>query len=920
MESGRHRGRVTHAEGAHTEGMYLPLRIASAMATAIGVLAPVATAQFGSALQPRTYTSPDARGSLFVDPTQPSGGGPGKYEYRHDGAVVWAGELPWSFADAVLADDGTVAGFAYPDGGGGALRGSFHAVVLGPDGTTRLDDVTQREGSRFLHTPSNPLGAGMFLHQGNARVAFRVFDADVNRRREEWWIARLPDAKSLERLRPRDLLPEKDPRDVILALAEVPKTPLTIVAWRMFDWPRIGVQFTLHDADLRPVWELAFPTEIRTGKGDDDDARPDVECGVFGDGEVGHFAVALTRSKLKIHFAAEIADGKWNVRELSREPWPAMAAAPDKLPAFADMPVVELEPRGEYPLRAGTASSGPLRDVQRLASGPGGVLRFVRAEPDGTWTFVRVDTTGKALSERPFTIPAGTEDVAPRFWSIGPATWLATRNAYGEGARPSAWRVDEATGEVTSLEHFDSLSVDDACGAANGGFVVLGTRSRKYTSTEFVIACRADGTTVWSRASGGDPHAPGELFSPEAVAVTTSGSVAVLDVIRHSIALFSQDGTYERTIDVDAVLGHEASYPSGLFADVDGGLVVHDFQGEPSLLRVGSDGKLRAGWTPRFPDGRKAHELEAFVVVASDGASWTSDGQRLLRLGADGVVAQQLGTPADPDALTEPCATAVDVFGRVLVQDKGTGAVHVFDGHGKPLFVCRPDPKDFVDPNSIATLAATHDRGVVAEGGGHVLDETYVRFGPTGARLGVVTTKGWSDVVFSPKDPFVFGAEFQAGFARLASNEATGELRAVERFDRTPGKLWFTGVRGPAVAVDGAVAVLANGSGESEDGLTRVPMNLLVIYDQPRPDVGRSYALPADFSSWKVALGREWAVAMDFKAQGLLVRRTDGRCVRFDQTRIAGKDGNWRFGFDEEGKELVAVGGKPLRILHFAVP
>src|SRR5207247_1729086 len=108
--------------------------------------------------------------------------------------------------------------------------------------------------------------------------------------------------------------------------------------------------------------------------------------------------------------------------------------------------------------------------------------------------------------------------------------------------------------------------------------------------------------------------------------------------------------------ELEKAWGREPNYPSGVQADVDGGVLVHDFNGDPPLYRMRKDGTVRATLSPHFSDGRVVDGLTRQAHVAPDGNLWATDGQRLLRMDDHGGVDLQLGAKADPDMLTEPSA------------------------------------------------------------------------------------------------------------------------------------------------------------------------------------------------------------------------------------------------------------------------
>lgn len=88
-------------------------------------------------LNPTPYRSANEAFVLDVDPSEPDGSGSGHCRLTRDGRVVWERQHPFTFFEAAVANDGTVAGVAYSlglDGGGyrdgqGDLRLVVHHVL-----------------------------------------------------------------------------------------------------------------------------------------------------------------------------------------------------------------------------------------------------------------------------------------------------------------------------------------------------------------------------------------------------------------------------------------------------------------------------------------------------------------------------------------------------------------------------------------------------------------------------------------------------------------------------------------------------------------------------------------------------------------------------------------------------------------------
>ena len=133
-------------------------------------------------------------------------------------------------------------------------------------------------------------------------------------------------------------------------------------------------------------------------------------------------------------------------------------------------------------------------------------------------------------------------------------------------------------------------------------------------------------------------------------------------------------------------------------------------------------------------------------------------------------------------------------------------------------------------------------------------------------------------------------------------------------FERGPDRRWLVGAAGPAVAVDGAIA-LADG-GRSRIGSESTPMSL-VLFETAEALVSRRIQLPDDADCARLALGRHWAVVAGFGKTAILVHRTDGRVLRLEPPTHV-EDVSCTFGFDPETDELLVLEGHT-RISRFAL-
>lgn len=134
-------------------------------------------------LDPATHVSPSGRHVLHVDPTEPDGAGPARYELRRDGEVVWSATLPFTFREAVVTEQGRALGYALTDGLGMGGGGDFVVAVLSAGGDVLHEDRTARR-PHAVHGPFVPVGRGVV---GSGERAFvRVHDPKSHAA-EAWW-------------------------------------------------------------------------------------------------------------------------------------------------------------------------------------------------------------------------------------------------------------------------------------------------------------------------------------------------------------------------------------------------------------------------------------------------------------------------------------------------------------------------------------------------------------------------------------------------------------------------------------------------------------------------------------------------------------------------------------------------------------
>lgn len=184
-------------------------------------------------IQPWTYRSPAGTHALFVDPTDRHGLGPARYAMTRAGEPLWERELEFTLLDALVNDDGSVVGYAYPDGD------QPHSKVLvvarvAPDGSIGTSErVAQSESEscggwsspRVRRMVRTPEGFALEVGRGSTPLG--------------WW---LYDGASMSRTDQLDApaaatIPVGLPRGRVGAETSFPSIDLSVLGHVNFPWP-----------------------------------------------------------------------------------------------------------------------------------------------------------------------------------------------------------------------------------------------------------------------------------------------------------------------------------------------------------------------------------------------------------------------------------------------------------------------------------------------------------------------------------------------------------------------------------------------------------------------------------------------------------------------------------------------------------
>jgi hypothetical protein len=792
----------------------------AALALLLASSAPVASRGMPD-LSPQTYTSPSGDVTVVVDPSDRSGAGSASYRFSRNGEAVMTAEHPFALWQAELTDDGMLAGYAYSEGytDRRGEAGDFIVAVAHIDGTARVLERVPRIPSRFFHTAAAPRGRGVLVDRASDRFVVRIDEDDLNRRGEQWWPYRLGSGEALPHL---SLAPPIEQAIYTLDARPIADTPLSIVHWWHSDYSRDdarpGAVYTVIDGSGAVVWQLALPRDY-PGDATHEDRLLQQQFirGAIRSLGPHRFALRHVAAGEQVHYQAladPAAPSGWHIVENERvAELPAAQAE-----AQAEQPPVEIQLEllgshrlgGEPQDKAGIDLAG-LRTFAINDSGHFAVIATPGCD----------DAQSRLLLLDPGGAPQADIDLSRWFddcrqgWRITglhDGRWLVAGRGSGENARSTVIAVEADGVNAVLLDGFDIESIRSIA-PLDDGIVVLLREDSRYSSETSAVRFALDGRERWRVESrSGDERA---LFSPEALTAMPSGEVVVLENIGGRLKLFGADGAHRRTIELAAIWGRKPNYPTDITTDHRGGVVLHDFGTDPSVVWMNADDEVTAQFTPRFPDGREFHVGGMHVGV--DGRLWTSDGYSLLRLDETGMVDAVIGRTPSPQALGESGSAVIAPNGWMYVADQRNAVVHVFDDGGRPQRVCEPLPTDHQGGAGRVKLT-------VAERGDVYLERTssnartgtgYVQFSPTCEHLGVrrltlgTVSQQWVAARASSQ-------RWVLGYTRLFLVDENDTF--VADIARGADDQWLGHLGPAAVAADGSLAVMSRPAGVGTSG------------------------------------------------------------------------------------------------------
>ncbi|MFI4882779.1 MAG: hypothetical protein ACIAQU_09365 [Phycisphaerales bacterium JB064] len=803
-------------------------------------------------LDPQTYTSPSGQYELFVDPSDREGVGPATLTMSKDGQQLWQREQPFTLWHAHITDDGRAIGYTYLHGREGSsaiardlrYRNTVDIVFCDAAGDIIQQYPIERKHPAVMANPPAPYEpmVNMVVPVPSHDLVIVKLLHSWDDSPEDWLLFRFTTGDYLKTI-DNPSVPEFEEEYGFVKIFNIqPIGDLPLVARHAYiatfqegGKSTDSAHISVLDLDGNQLWGTNIHNEYQ---GLDRGWRWNKEYGQdrqLADTPNG-FTFHSWSAAERITFACERDGEGWTVAEVGRQPAPFGPNIDSRI----TLERIELELAGTITLGASQpAVFGHVGGFDLDSAGNIGLVPWQQQ----TRAFTLVSPQGQIIHRNDFAElgEGGAPWLADAVWAgneQNPGRWLLYQGWPSDTPSAAAW-YDTETRTATPLQDLNMPRVDAMCPMPDGGVAVLGAIDESLRKD--IVVVDASGKRRWMR----------QLFSPNDITVTSRGEVVAVDVIRHELLWFSPTGTLLRTTDLDETFERDASYPTAVNPDADGGVIVHDFGGDPTIYRITPDGKATASFTPTFEDGR-AFVLYGDVIRAPDGALWTSDSAALLELDNAGVVRRVVGEEPSKRPLREIRALTIGPNGDIYAVNEHNAAIHVFDSAGTPKRILTPGAGVNRGPEAI-----TVDRDGLVYGQAPIQGEP-VRYDADGTpmrplRYAIDTiSEEW---LMQPLDAvgWAIGYEHAALF-EIKKDDTFHIIRAIER---RPDNTWIGQANEGAVAADGSLALIA-----SEDLRLGTDHPKLCVYD-PKGTPITQFDMPGQSTFSSVAFVSPYIVTFD---------------------------------------------------------
>lgn len=185
---------------------------------------------------------------------------------------------------------------------------------------------------------------------------------------------------------------------------------------------------------------------------------------------------------------------------------------------------------------------------------------------------------------------------------------------------------------------------------------------------------------VFLKSWGKEGNKPGELNSPNKMAIGSDGLIYVADKNNHRIQAFDSEGNLIRNWGKKGSLDGEMKEPQAIAVGSDGAVYVSD-NGNRRILKFDRNGNQIA----RLGDKNTVSSNITGIAVDAKGNIYTvdTDKHRIVIFDQKGEVIKTIGKKGKASGMMEdPSAIAIDQFGNIYVVDSSNKRIQKFGANG----------------------------------------------------------------------------------------------------------------------------------------------------------------------------------------------------------------------------------------------
>lgn len=293
----------------------------------------------------REYSSPSKRFVLHIKPDHPEGYGGAECYLTECGIKGWNKKFPFTLSDALVLDDGTVAGYGYTlalDGHGGKYRedrdhgGDLVLMIIDSQGKVKVKEAYQRKVDRWIFTGQipEPMALAIVADPANDKMIFittyscNVYPGPID---AAWRQFQISTGKPLGVFYPDEKMVGAKWLRRCLRVEPLPGTPLLLVQWLRAEWsgsldelPIVGTAFALLDANCDPVWQLTLRDDYQVSG--DESKEKQLSSWIVANSAIlsvesqGCFDLYFAKQGKRVSFAVkQNQQGKCTVTEIERK-------------------------------------------------------------------------------------------------------------------------------------------------------------------------------------------------------------------------------------------------------------------------------------------------------------------------------------------------------------------------------------------------------------------------------------------------------------------------------------------------------------------------------------------------------------------------------------------------------------------------